>query len=202
MHAFSLGCHGGEGLCERNFLPGYPEALTGVESLVPEAGRAPPGSFSLWGFTVRASFLPGLGFKVLILRQGREAGHEHYPKKGIVCVCVCVLVHTCIHTRAHTYVHMWVWLQSWDDIPKALESPLLEFKCPASQRSKGRRREPALCSFHSTDKPQPQKGAGSCWDAVEISLGKSHKPVRNLTSFAFSDWITDRFWFSPFPLQR
>lgn len=47
MHAFSLGCHGGEGLCERNFLPGYPEALTGVESLVPEAGRAPPGSFSL-----------------------------------------------------------------------------------------------------------------------------------------------------------
>ena len=62
----------------------------------------------------------------------------------------------------------------------------------------------AACTacFHSTDKPQPPKGTGSRPDAVEISLGKSHKPVRNLTSFAFSDWITDRFWFSFFPLQR
>lgn len=42
-HTFSLGGQGEEGLGGRDFLPGFPEAVTGMESQsrVPEAGRAP-----------------------------------------------------------------------------------------------------------------------------------------------------------------
>lgn len=51
----------------------------------------------------------------------------------------------------------------------------------------GVKQELDSCLFHPSNKPQPLEGAGDIQDAVEISLGKSRKPVRNLTSFAFSD---------------
>lgn len=87
--------------------------------------------------------------------------------------------------------------------PKLSEGPYWNSSAQAARGLREGGGNYQLLSFHSTDWPQPPKGSGSSsLDPVEISLGKSHKPVRNLTSFAFSDWITDRLWFSPFPLRR
>lgn len=87
-----------------------------------------------------------------------QRGRPRVPPMNKQPLCVCV----------------WVWLQSRSDIPKALGSPLLEFNRPFRSEEK----EGSLYCIPSTPQtsPSPPKGASSR-DAVEISLGKSHRSL-------------------------
>lgn len=84
-----------------------------------------------------------------------------------------------------------LYASGFDPSPEMLVLPKLsEVPCwnPSAQPARGPREEGG--GLHCLLFP-PQTGPslrlGSGLDAVEISLGKSHKPIRNLTSFAFSD---------------
>lgn len=145
-------------MCERDFLLGCPGAFTGGGVTVPDPSSIPAPR----GASLPASFgVPG--------GPHSEPGSELHPQKG----------------------DPFLYASGFDPSPEMLVLPKLsEVPCwnPSAQPARGPREEGG--GLHCLLFP-PQTGPslrlGSGLDAVEISLGKSHKPIRNLTSFAFSD---------------